>query len=115
MEPGAVDGGNANLHRSGRLSDGNGQTKIPYRIHRADERNRGKILNYDDKWVRSARRLVWGGGRRDPPPRLDTHGAVNLILTNGSHLTAGVGHRCKGGRHIFTVYAKAPMRAPWAG
>lgn len=39
-------------------------------------------------------------------PRLDTHGAVNLILTNGSHLTAEWGIDVKVG-DTFTVYAQS--------
>lgn len=39
-------------------------------------------------------------------PRLDTHGAVNLILTDGSHLTAEWGINVKEG-DTFTVYAQS--------
>ena len=39
-------------------------------------------------------------------PRVDTHGAVNLILTNGSHLTAEWGIDVKVG-DTFTVYAQS--------
>ncbi len=39
-------------------------------------------------------------------PRLDTHGAVNLILTDGSHLTAQWGINVKEG-DTFTVYAQS--------
>ena len=43
-------------------------------------------------------------------PRLDTHGAVNLILTDDCHLTVPWGINVKEG-DTFTIYAQSTAEA----
>ena len=64
------------------------------------------ILDLDDKWYDLPAGWYVVKGDVTITPRLDTHGAVNLILTNGSHLTAEWGIDVKEG-DTFTVYAQS--------
>ena len=64
------------------------------------------ILDYADKWYDLPAGWYVVEGGVTITPRLDTHGEVNLILTNGSHLTAEWGIDVKVG-DTFTVYAQS--------
>ena len=64
------------------------------------------ILDLDDKWYDLPTGWYVVKGDVTITPRLDTHGAVNLILTDGSHLTAQWGINVKEG-DTFTVYAQS--------
>ena len=64
------------------------------------------ILDLDDKWYDLPTGWYVVKGDVTITPRLDTHGAVNLILTNGSHLEAEWGINVKEG-DTFTVYAQS--------
>ena len=64
------------------------------------------ILDLDDKWYDLPAGWYVVKGDVTITPRLDTHGAVNLILTDGSHLTAQWGINVKEG-DTFTVYAQS--------
>ena len=64
------------------------------------------ILDLDDKWYDLPTGWYVVKGDVTITPRLDTHGAVNLILTDGSHLTAEWGIDVKEG-DTFTVYAQS--------
>ena len=64
------------------------------------------ILDYADKWYDLPAGWYVVKGDVTITPRVDTHGAVNLILTNGSHLTAEWGIDVKVG-DTFTVYAQS--------
>ena len=66
----------------------------------------GSILDLDDKWYDLPAGWYVVKGDVTITPRLDTHGAVNLILTNGSHLTTEWGINVKEG-DTFTVYAQS--------
>ena len=66
----------------------------------------GSILDLDDKWYDLPAGWYVVKGDVTFTPRLDTHGAVNLILTNGSHLTTEWGINVKEG-DTFTVYAQS--------
>ena len=66
----------------------------------------GSILDLDDKWYDLPAGWYVVKGDVTITPRLDTHGAVNLILTDGSHLTAEWGINVKEG-DTFTVYAQS--------
>ena len=66
----------------------------------------GSILDLDDKWYDLPAGWYVVKGDVTITPRLDTHGAVNLILTDGSHLTAQWGINVKEG-DTFTVYAQS--------
>ena len=64
------------------------------------------ILDYADKWYDLPAGWYVVKGDVTITPRVDTHGAVNLILTDGSHLTAEWGINVKEG-DTFTVYAQS--------
>ena len=64
------------------------------------------FFNSDDKWYDLPAGWYVVKGNVTFTPRLDTHGAVNLILTDGSHLTAEWGINVKEG-DTFTVYAQS--------
>ena len=64
------------------------------------------FFNSDNKWYDMPAGWYVVEGNVTITPRLDTHGAVNLILTNGSHLTAEWGIDVKVG-DTFTVYAQS--------
>ena len=64
------------------------------------------ILDYADKWYDLPAGWYVVDGDVTITPRLDTHGEVNLILTDGSHLTAEWGINVKEG-DTFTVYAQS--------
>ena len=66
----------------------------------------GSILDLKDKWYDLPAGWYVVKGDVTITPRLDTHGAVNLILTDGSHLTAEWGINVKEG-DTFTVYAQS--------
>ena len=66
----------------------------------------GSILDLKDKWYDLPAGWYVVKGNVTFTPRLDTHGAVNLILTNGSHLTTEWGINVKEG-DTFTVYAQS--------
>ena len=66
----------------------------------------GDFFNSDDKWYDLPAGWYVVKGNVTFTPRLDTHGAVNLILTNGSHLTTEWGINVKEG-DTFTVYAQS--------
>ena len=86
--------------------DENGQTKYCTAYTVLTSETKESILDYDDKWYDLPAGWYVVEGDVTITPRLDTHGAVNLILTNGSHLTAEWGIDVKVG-DTFTVYAQS--------
>ena len=64
------------------------------------------FFNSDDKWYDLPAGWYVVKGNVTFTPRLDTHGAVNLILTDGSHLETEWGINVKEG-DTFTVYAQS--------
>ena len=86
--------------------DENGQTKYCTKYSVLTSETKESILDYDDKWYDLPAGWYVVEGNVTITPRLDTHGAVNLILTNGSHLTAEWGIDVKVG-DTFTVYAQS--------
>ncbi len=86
--------------------DENGQTKYCTAYTVLTSETKASILDYDDKWYDLPAGWYVVEGNVTITPRLDTHGAVNLILTNGSHLTAEWGIDVKVG-DTFTVYAQS--------
>ncbi len=86
--------------------DENGQTKYCTAYTVLTSETKASILDYDDKWYDLPAGWYVVEGDVTITPRLDTHGAVNLILTNGSHLTAEWGIDVKVG-DTFTVYAQS--------
>ena len=84
--------------------DGNQQICTAYTVLTSETKE--SILDYDDKWYDLPAGWYVVEGNVTITPRLDTHGAVNLILTNGSHLTAEWGIDVKVG-DTFTVYAQS--------
>ena len=84
--------------------DGNQQVCAAYTV--LTSKTKESILDYDDKWYDLPAGWYVVEGNVTITPRLDTHGAVNLILTNGSHLTAEWGIDVKVG-DTFTVYAQS--------
>ena len=84
--------------------DGNQQVCTAYTVLTSETKE--SILDYDDKWYDLPAGWYVVEGNVTITPRLDTHGAVNLILTNGSHLTAEWGIDVKVG-DTFTVYAQS--------
>ena len=84
--------------------DGNQQVCNEYTVLTSNTAD--SILDLDDKWYDLP--AGWYVVKDDVTitPRLDTHGAVNLILTDGSHLTAEWGIDVKEG-DTFTVYAQS--------
>ena len=86
--------------------DENGQTKYCTKYSVLTSETKKSILDYDDKWYDLPAGWYVVKGDVTITPRLDTHGAVNLILTNGSHLTAEWGIDVKVG-DTFTVYAQS--------
>ena len=86
--------------------DENGQTKYCTAYTVLTSETKESILNYADKWYDLPAGWYVVEGDVTITPRLDTHGAVNLILTNGSHLTAEWGIDVKVG-DTFTVYAQS--------
>ena len=84
--------------------DGNQQVCNEYTVLTSNTAD--SILDLDDKWYDLPAGWYVVKGNVTITPRLDTHGAVNLILTNGSHLTAEWGIDVKVG-DTFTVYAQS--------
>ena len=84
--------------------DGNQQVCTAYTVLTSEIK--ASILDYADKWYDLPAGWYVVEGNVTITPRLDTHGAVNLILTNGSHLTAEWGIDVKVG-DTFTVYAQS--------
>ena len=84
--------------------DGNQQVCNKYTVLTSN--TAGSILDLTDKWYDLPAGWYVVKGNVTFTPRLDTHGAVNLILTNGSHLTAEWGINVKEG-DTFTVYAQS--------
>ena len=85
-------------------ADGKRQVCTEYTVLTSETKE--SILDYDDKWYDLPAGWYVVEGDVTITPRLDTHGAVNLILTNGSHLTAEWGVNVKEG-DTFTVYAQS--------
>ena len=86
--------------------DENGQTKYCTKYSVLTSETKKSILDYDDKWYDLPAGWYVVEGDVTITPRLDTHGEVNLILANGSHLTAEWGIDVKVG-NTFTVYAQS--------
>ena len=84
--------------------DGNQQVCNEYTVLTSNTAD--SILDLDDKWYDLPAGWYVVKGNVTFTPRLDTHGAVNLILTDGSHLTAEWGINVKEG-DTFTVYAQS--------
>ncbi len=84
--------------------DGNQQVCNEYTVLTSNTAD--SILDLDDKWYDLPAGWYVVKGDVTITPRLDTHGAVNLILTDGSHLTAQWGINVKEG-DTFTVYAQS--------
>ena len=84
--------------------DGNQQVCNKYTVLTSNTAD--SILDLDDKWYDLPAGWYVVKGDVTFTPRLDTHGAVNLILTNGSHLTTEWGINVKEG-DTFTVYAQS--------
>ena len=84
--------------------DGNQQVCTEYTVLTSE--TKASILDYDDKWYDLPAGWYVVEGDMTITPRLDTHGAVNLILKDGSHLTAEWGVNVKEG-DTFTVYAQS--------
>ncbi len=84
--------------------DGKQQTCTKYTVLESVTIN--DFFNSDDKWYDLPAGWYVVKGDVTFTPRLDTHGAVNLILTNGSHLEAEWGINVKEG-DTFTVYAQS--------
>ena len=94
--------------------DENGQTKYCTKYSVLTSETKKSILDYDDKWYDLPAGWYVVEGNVTITPRLDTHGAVNLILTNGSHLTAEWGIDVKVG-DTFTVYAQSTDEGTMGG
>ena len=92
--------------------DGNQQVCTAYTVLTSETKE--SILNYTDKWYDLPAGWYVVEGNVTITPRLDTHGAVNLILTNGSHLTAEWGIDVKVG-DTFTVYAQSTDEGTMGG
>ena len=84
--------------------DGNRQVCNKYTVLTSNTAD--SILDLDDKWCDLPAGWYVVKGNVTITPRLDTHGAVNLILTDGSHLTTEWGINVKEG-DTFTVYAQS--------
>ena len=84
--------------------DGNQQVCNEYTVLTSNTAD--SILDLDDKWYDLPAGWYVVKGNVTITPRLDTHGAANLILTDGSHLTAEWGINVKEG-DTFTVYAQS--------
>ena len=84
--------------------DGKQQTCTKYTVLESVTIN--DFFNSDDKWYDLPAGWYVVKGDVTITPRLDTHGAVNLILTDGSHLTTEWGINVKEG-DTFTVYAQS--------
>ena len=84
--------------------DGNQQVCNEYTVLTSN--TAGSILDLQDKWYDLPAGWYVVKGDVTFTPRLDTHGAVNLILTDGSHLTTEWGINVKEG-DTFTVYAQS--------
>ena len=84
--------------------DGNQQVCNEYTVLTSNTAD--SILDLDDKWYDLPAGWYVVKGDVTITPRLDTHGAANLILTDGSHLTAEWGINVKEG-DTFTVYAQS--------
>ena len=84
--------------------DGNQQVCNKYTVLTGNTAD--SILDLQDKWYDLPAGWYVVKGDVTITPRLDTHGAVNLILKDGSHLTAEWGIDVKEG-DTFTVYAQS--------
>ena len=84
--------------------DGNQQVCNKYTVLTGNTAD--SILDLQDKWYDLPAGWYVVKGNVTFTPRLDTHGAVNLILTDGSHLTTEWGINVKEG-DTFTVYAQS--------
>ena len=94
--------------------DENGQTKYCTKYSVLTSETKKSILDYTDKWYDLPAGWYVVEGDVTITPRLDTHGEVNLILTNGSHLTAEWGIDVKVG-DTFTVYAQSTDEGTMGG
>ena len=92
--------------------DGNQQVCTAYTVLTSE--TKASILDYADKWYDLPAGWYVVEGDVTITPRLDTHGEVNLILTNGSHLTAEWGIDVKVG-DTFTVYAQSTDEGAMGG
>ena len=92
--------------------DGNQQVCTAYTVLTSETKE--SILDYDDKWYDLPAGWYVVKGDVTITPRLDTHGEVNLILTNGSHLTAEWGIDVKVS-DTFTVYAQSTDEGTMGG
>ena len=84
--------------------DGNQQVCNKYTVLTGNTAD--SILDLQDKWYDLPAGWYVVKGNVTFTPRLDTHGAVNLILTDDSHLTTEWGIDVKEG-DTFTVYAQS--------
>ena len=94
--------------------DENGQTKYCTKYSVLTSETKKSILDYDDKWYDLPAGWYVVEGDVTITPRVDTHGEVNLILTNSSHLTAEWGIDVKVG-DTFTVYAQSTDEGTMGG
>ena len=94
--------------------DENGQTKYCTAYTVLTSETKESILDYADKWYDLPAGWYVVEGDVTITPRLDTHGEVNLILTDGSHLTAEWGIDVKVG-DTFTVYAQSTDEGTMGG
>ena len=70
----------------------------------------GSILDLENKWYELPAGWYVVEGDVTITPRLDTHGAVNLILKDDCHLTVPWGINVKEG-DTFTIYAQSTAEA----
>ena len=90
--------------------DENGQTKYCTKYSVLTSETKKSILDYDDKWYDLPAGWYVVEGDVTITPRLDTHGAVNLILKDDCHLTVPWGINVKEG-DTFTIYAQSTAEA----
>ena len=86
--------------------DANGKKQICTEYTVLKSNTADSILDLENKWYELPAGWYVVEGDVTITPRLDTHGAVNLILKDGSHLTAEWGINVKKG-DTFTVYAQS--------
>ena len=88
--------------------DGNQQVCTAYTVLTSE--TKASILDYADKWYDLPAGWYVVEGDVTITPRLDTHGAVNLILKDDCHLTVPWGINVKEG-DTFTIYAQSTAEA----
>lgn len=84
--------------------DGNQQVCNKYTVLTSETKE--SILNYDDKWYDLPAGWYVVEGNVTITPRLDTHGAGQSDPNERQPPHGGVGHRCKGGRHLHRLRSK---------